>query len=832
MFIRFADVHYDQLVDELKWARSFGAWAECAPPTQHPTRAQRIEVIKDRLIALTKCTTADLRGRWFGLYDRARDLVPVWTALLCALTYREMVMRGFGTLCPKLHASIEVAPMKPSSVDKGILKCAVGILCTDVIRSEIITWVALNYTFRARSGMRTANTTPPGFQNMHTPWSGHAHVTATQLCARATGGYLDEINETLHSVHTGSFAIDRDEFARLTFPFPTSCTMDSLLIDSERTDDGVWSADKAPDMHIQPDKMLLRLMSTRVRSQGVHELGVLKFASLLHPSNHVAHAHFVQYKAVLDKCMAAALVTTDKPIPDSIKQSFTHLFRDDLFVEACNSFVHMQTPDCARPYIGHIDLEGGDATASQPGMNDGIGGVHLASINSSDEKEANLEAEEREKAMTDDERRDRGFRPKCSPPCTCCVHADPFRRILLAMCTSLHGTKFVVEDGFNSMRSATDARSKKSRGNAEISMCTKYMAQHACTLKQERRNTSSPVKVHILDLENDSQLYDPQQKANLRAHFTNQQKERCAPIYEAVRALTGKGTFVHPENAQHLANTPYASVAPKNQLGALSVQLLASFVPYVHWDSAWLCSLIPDDTILYNPTSGEFRVKLATPKAHGVFGWPCTLRADALHGGGFTCTFDLLPLHECSIEKLYVFPKVCTTVYELNLPAEESQHEWHAMRTEGMHTTWRDGYSTVGRPLSVGVPRKQLECFRAVSIGVDGSIGAPPEEPRSHPHGSKLRNLMDTVPLLEWMVEEGLPGAPETTIRELLQEIRIKEQSHAAQALLETPRARIDRIRKKVRTMKSVEMFDALLEAVCAHFTEAEKATARQRYID
>ena len=592
-------MHYEHLAEELRWARSLGEWYDYGPPVQ-PTRAQRILVFKDRITAATMCTSADLRGRWFGLYDRARGLVPIWTGMLCALTFREMILRGIGVISQSAHDVMRSHSIKGSSLDKGVLKCAQGLLCSDEFRSQVFTWVATYGTFRARSGMRTANKMPPGFQNAPAPWRGHARVSWGQQCARAVGDWVWEINETLSSLRNGKFTVEPANYAKCNVEHSKNPTLNSLHVNPMEDAEVDGHSEMFGQPFVQPSKSLLRYISARTRSQGVHELGILKFASFVHPSLEVAQSHFLKYRDVLRKCTKAMDCTDEMTLHTQMKESLLRLFRDDIFNEACIAFGHMQSVKCARFNIDdECDDEPQNNDLAQDENAESTDSQHAWKLNRrhtepSDPKQA------QERKATEAEKRERGYKPKCTQPCMCTPAGNGLRRTILAMCTSIHGTKS-IEDSFNSIRSARDSRSKKSRGKADNSMCTKYMAQHANTLRQERKCTSQPIKMCTMDFENDAQLHIASRKEALRRHFVNRQEERYKPAYDALRALVHTTRLSNANRQRCAMNSSFSSMKPKNVLGSHSVQLLVSSVHRDHWSKSWMCCMIPDGTILFNP---------------------------------------------------------------------------------------------------------------------------------------------------------------------------------------------------------------------------------------
>ena len=830
LYKRFAEVHYEALVAECAWARILDR--PCTVEIhERPSATQRANVLRDRLWAVGKMCTSDSRGRWFGTFDKACDIIPVWTAILVSLSFREMCIAGHG-LCALRRGMVGGSmTVKPSSMDKGVLKCIVYILLHRQQRAEVMGYVATHKTFRARSGLRTANHYPCYLGEGDFPWDGHAGVSAAQKCTSAAGGFISELNEAIESVRTQRYAIQPNEYMR--YNGNTSSTPDwrALPVGLEE-DDGHNTAQSFVDeiTFLQPGQVLLEHISARTQSQALSCFGLLHFAALVHPDEGKAMEAYSELMMKARRVHDALDEMARGNVPHAVADGIRRLARDDVYMEALQAILCTESVKCVRIKVDNVGEEGEDGDAMSV-LDDAQSSGRDAS-----QREGPTSGGPRfnvrgwlSKTETDAKvHRTIGYVAECGEGCPCAPNSYAIRRTIRDMCTALHGTKFCIEDAFNSIRRAREAKSCKARGRAELNVFTKYMAQHACSMGQEGRGKSAPVKMDYLDFEGQT-LQGRKEYNALKVHFQNQQKETCTQLYRAVRCMTGLSTPRTKEELEKYKH--FEGIPPGRRLGHALVEELVCTVPQTLWQHAWKNGLVPNYTIMYHVCTGELRVKLATPGPFLVCTWKCTLQWEKCVGGGANPYFALLPgnatctdmFNHCNIE---------ANVHQMQEGGEHSEFDWLAIRTDPISSTVDNlGNPTVGNALAIAVPRKHLKCLEFQNASHTCMITESAQERSPRARHEPMPTVMDSVPIVEWIVEEGLRGMTQQDARALLEEVESTHVDNVSE--LQAPK-RLKRQQAKVRctSLSKREVFDRLLGTVCGHFTAEEREAAQRRYSD
>ena len=820
-------MHYNELAEDTLWARALGKYGT-VELQDRPSEVDKAHVLMDRLSAVEDMSSSDMRGRWFGFHDRCADVLPVWTAVLCALCYRDMCITGKAEFFDLSTMGKREVRLQTTSLDRGILRCITHILCNKYLRREAHAYIATHCTFRARSGQRTANRAPIGYPKDAHPWHGHAAVSASHNAHRATGGFIEELNETLTSVHLNKHQVKESSYMaapaelehgrswRTALHQQTHSSIDAVVHEPQR-----WTT------KTHPGPLLLQHLSSRVRSQGLYSFGIQAFAALVHAKPHVAEKRYAALIKRVVKSYEALGQCTKAPCPTTVRDDLRRLFRDDVFNETCALLLETESSMCTRPakmgQTAHESWpEGGESrppTEDTPAREKPITGWVGRNT---------LEGESRTK-QADDVARETGYNPTCTQNCPCRPKANGLRRNLLAVCTPLHGTKFLVEDAFNMVRRATHAQSVHSKGKAAITSCTSYMAQHANSLRQEAPHTSTPVKMSFLDWEHEQQFGLEHVRTRLREQFVNRGVERCTPLYKAVRLACGEAKPAAGGVDSLLANFP--SVQPKRALGCHLVQQLVTEVPYELWPHAWKQVLIPDGTILYSPALDVFRVKLSVPSPHMIACWPCapTYIYHPLHGNQWA--FVLTHEDATQPENIYRFAYVNSNPMRLASPCTYPNHEWYAVRSTLFVAGFGESLDREAPGTTISSPRGPLSASTA-SGNLDGaSSDGRGLQVRTRVHLPPPLAVGECVPILEWAMEEGLPNTPVATMKELLREVELNLELEAKQGRAPNQANWSHPNSAKHQGHPGQEVFTKLLNYVCTHFSDDEKKAALERYV-
>ena len=207
LLLRFADMYKEELREEVELADRLNGWTNSSAD-DIPCATDAMKQLKDRLRALKTWSSANMQGRWFSLYDSAKNPLLHWAGLLCAMTYRLMKVCDLGFVPSSSNNVPASSVLGKSRMDEGILRTALGLLANSDIRRSVMTYVVTMSTFRCRAGMRTKNSYPPGVKGAHVPLPPGPAVTVARVSCLAAGDYIEELNETLNSIERGDLTID------------------------------------------------------------------------------------------------------------------------------------------------------------------------------------------------------------------------------------------------------------------------------------------------------------------------------------------------------------------------------------------------------------------------------------------------------------------------------------------------------------------------------------------------------------------------------------------------------------------------------------------------
>ena len=487
-------------MEECQIAHAVGA------PTQvcirnFPSMDQKVAVLTDRLRAVSHLIQGDLRTRWHGLLDRCRDVVIIWSGLKCAMLFREMVISGMGMSSEGAADTSRGAPLTRSTIDRGILKCALGILGSREMRSTTIDYLAASATLRQRAALRTSNKAPQATSMEDVPWKGGAAVAVLHASTKACGSYISELNETILSLGSGRFTLSFD-------PEGGYCDYRRIEFEKRMVENGAQvPLDEIPRPtkgildFCQPGHMLLEIMGNRMRSQAHASFGLHGFAGLLHPNEQVAE---LKYDMLKSRCLKLQEVLQSESATDSMPTGLfgdlKRIFRDDLFLEASSLLLKTRDVHCCRLYFVKkvpsqptthlgVDQENEGQTGEDlltqcleaPGWNNTTQPMDFDPPPKPGNKTPELRM--------------------CPQDCPCAGAGVKISTLLQSLFTGCFGTKWNIENGFNTIRKLRESCSRVSRGAAELGMMTKHACIHANSLQNIGASKYKPISLKNTDWE-------------------------------------------------------------------------------------------------------------------------------------------------------------------------------------------------------------------------------------------------------------------------------------------------------------------------------------------
>ena len=804
---RFAELHYVRLAQEVMLARCIGAWTQVYV-YDNPTVQQMTAVLQDRLSALTRFSTGDHRGRWFGTYDRGADISVIWSAILISLAFRQMVLSGVGFIPRKSDAGALSGQLKKTKLDGGILKTSAALLADGSVRFSVLNYVSCQHTFRHRSGCRTANKPAPGFSAHSVPWGGHSGISVLQMSTKASGAFIDELNETIISLTRYHFDISTEDYAYVGAQEVRGAAARMHENTASIPAPSRSLHNKLP--FLQPGTMLLDHMSARLISQLQHALGVNAYGALLHPSLEFASVRFNVLRDRASKIREIARAEHAEPMPTSIYRDLARLCRCDVYMALSEDIGLLRNVMCARLHFSADDDDAMDCDSTEETQ-----GPKRHRPNSE-------QAEKRRGTLSE-----APARRQCLPECECNGASGGFCDMLQNCFAGMHGTKHCVENAFNAVRKLKAACSTKTRGAAEVTMPSTHLAVHTNSVSQEGERRSVPIKVDLLDWESDANVRRADISQRFRCHFEARTEEGCPTLYKAARSAFGM-TPPEKNGDRHLHN--FTTIPPNKGLAVASVEAFVTTVPRFLWPKAWKQKLIPPGTLLFSSVQNAFRVVLESYGAHLVLSWPAAVNAEP--GIGATIVSFAVDINRCSApEDLLHFVTVESNQARAGMAHGADEFEWFAVRTDPVVPGFTPTV-LVGGPLTFAVPRKKLPVATesGALVGAGDNVVALQPTPRTHCENAWLPNLMDTVPLLEWIVEEGMPGATQSDIQHMACELALEKAiAEDNNEVSETHSAAKARILEEFRKYNSFHLFGKVLEFTCPHFGSSERKDAFAR---
>ena len=795
-------------------------------PSVIPSKEQELSLFRDRLEALLKIPTEDNRSRWFARTDRAADIACHWHSLLCVLLYREMRITGIGLRVSDVQGATSTQSLNKHPIDGGIIRCCQSLLTDSQVRACVLNYACVTATFRQRSGMRTANGAPPNQSDAKSPWPGHAGTSAMQLSHVSTGCFLRELNETLCSLVVGDFAIHGKKYLA---PDPNTFPQEPTVMDTSTygADRDIFSNMGYSVLRsLKPGAMLLDYLSNRMRSQGIFFYGLLSFAGLLHQDEGVALEAFDRLRTRAQTMSAITSESDLEPLPDHVQDDLRRLWRDDVYQELTTLILKCPSLYCCRRTY---------ATWSQ-GLMSGTGQcVPTSSMEEPDEVKANSSGAEEDPVDFEVEGVPicTGHIPQptpspktkpCPDGCTCEGSGGKLSSLLQDCFTGMYGTNWACERAFNAIRAVRKSQSVNTKGRAENTSVTKFAAQHGNSLKLASPNKGCPVTVNLSTWEKAPALKSQDFK-DVRGHFENQQFESSKAFYlQAKECLNwNEPTRRSPEKKE-----PFFMLPAKNLLGSALVEELVCKVSKSLWKDGWKTGCAHAGTVLWSPSLKTFRVVLSVPSNHMLVTWPC----QAVGGGAMVNSllrFRLMPLQREDLTSLMIFPYIAKNPNETEPSEIAPEHKWYAVRTDPVAQKPRTTPHLGQLDFAVSRPRlNPPDLCVASATGVLSTNQDTAARPRAQL--GVLPSLMDTVPIMEWFLEEGMPGVSLTTARKLLFEAQwslYAEEPTDPDEPLEEAR---EKVLNRTRKLDFQETFKELYDVWGAEKGAEEKNKAFSRY--
>ena len=820
---RFAAAHADNLAYDVLIARALGYYAS-VQLVDMSEEDNELEVFHDRLRALRKLSTEDNRGRWFAKVDRACDVIPVWTILWCVLIYRDMRISGLGIYSNAGAGRQMLREPQKNVIDGGIIKTCTSMLTDMTLRAYLVNFAFTHLTFRKRSGMRTANRAPPGQTTEQSVWSGDAAQSAMEKSHAASGQFLDELNETLQSLRNEQFGIKGHlqtyAPADLVGREPAMCMVNTY----GKGRDPFAGMSRTLRHLLRPSSQLLEFLSARVRSQSVYYYGIYAFAALQHQDAEVAKTAYDRIKKNTSLLFQVLGQAPALELPEPVLLDLQRLIRDDLYMELSHYIMKTESVQCCR----RLTPRGKCSTLS--GLKETAQSVDMALRGDSSSME--MDDRNMENPLETQQPRAQAGTGKmpmaalqsepCPEECSCGGCGEKLSLLTQDLFCGLHGTK-IIEEAFNCIRSVRVSQGVNSKGRAENTEVTKYMAQHSNSIKKAKEKNAEVIRLNQLDFDSSGGLQTNRAQL-IRQHFVGQDYESHSAFYCKAKTLLGWGEARASGDSEAGG---FTMVAPKAALGvALVVELITRIQPS-QWSQAWKSSVLPAGVILWSPHRQEFRVTLAVPSSNMVATWPCRATCE-----GTMCEpqvhFQLQNVHDKDVSSLFIFVHMPKHPDEAEPEGLDPNTVWYAVRTELCCPTSHP--VPVGSQLRVATASPKLTRPQNSHFLICGAVMLDENEPKgAHVKDAPFANVMDTVPVMEYLVEIGMKNASLGQSRKLLFECLFSQKMEAGEADAEPFEVVREKTRKECQGYDMTQIFQKMLNIWCNHMSPEEQQKALMR---
>ena len=326
-------LRYGQAEFELQFASRYGRHRAFAPRPRPMTMEYKVQILKDSINAAVSMSKEETKARWRALYDKCLNLAGCWAGVLCILLYRESVLNNDYSVHPAGTARPSDAPASVSALQGGTLAVARILLQTTPVHSFAFAYIAALHVFRIRSGQRTigweVNDVEPGRNPEPGPeCKGFAALAARHAAGRARGKWVCEINDTIRDVAAGGrFELPRASTisapgaaARHPGPSPPVPPVEPTVLP------GPWNPAGCPSDSVCPGDILLEHMARRVRSRLPALFGVAAFAVVLGTEG--GEEERLEY--LLGRARRLHRACSDGHVPDYAQLDIERLLRNDI----------------------------------------------------------------------------------------------------------------------------------------------------------------------------------------------------------------------------------------------------------------------------------------------------------------------------------------------------------------------------------------------------------------------------------------------------------------------------------------------------------------------
>ena len=826
-------MYSEELVRDLNMAKRLRCWS-AATAAEVPNKENTIAILRDRLMALGKWSSANMGGRWFSLYDRALNLVPIWTSLLVSMSYREMLINNVDVV-PTWTKPANVP--KKTGLDSGILKVALGLLSDPSVHRFVANYVFALGTYRARAGMRTADRVPPDHYSVpHTPFPKGARVAIANRAEQASGCFTKEISETIVSCEMAAFKINPEMYMVCR---PRTPSGEGRMTNNGPKDVGTGVLGLAASVpmyaFLQPGPLLAMHIAARVRSCAAHTFGVHAYAALLHADYNTAKRAYDTLKMRAEAVYTVMNMSADESgLQPSCLASLQRLCQDDVYVELCAALRSTETVSCCRtPYqLGyeeelrherHGENNGGAYQDYATVENDVPMGSAGASSSDVYVGETHLGRGESKRASADHLRAEE----PCGPQCSCVQIRDRMNELLQSIFAAINGTKWLVENSFNRVRAATCSNAKVSRGRAELMMETKYAAQHSNTLEACRITGNVPIQMTLMDW-----AMTPKDVGGIndshRAISKCQDTRNCKKLYRALgRIFSDAPQRQAPCDEAH----QFTSVPPHRSLEqSLAEHLVCAVTPHL-WTHAWKLEIVPQFTVLHHPATQKYKLSLSHSAEHMVTSWGLV----AVHSKGpanNNVCFEFAPQPDgFDPDDVFIFPFISTLGAECDHASEGvgEKHQWLAVRADMQQYVTEPWAQKRGSILTIACACKPAWIDARAEASSSGFILMPNDTAWDRqPDGGDP--MVEYVSIMEWSLECGMPGLSLSTIKDLLVDNEVKANILAADTEGYDAEALKTQARLQFGQWSAEQLYDELLGRLCAYRSADWKKEAKIRY--
>jgi hypothetical protein len=194
-------------------------------------------------------------------------------------------------------------------------------------------------------------------------------------------------------------------------------------------------------------------------------------------------------------------------------------------------------------------------------------------------------------------------------------------------------------------------------------------------------------------------------------------------------------------------------------------------------------------------------------------------------GGDTIVSFHVTPTQSLDIHSLFIYVYLPKFPDEPQPPAVDGRFLWYAVRVD--IDPMADGFVPSGAQLKFATARQKLTPANIPAAGEgigfnDVFLGPNPAKVPSQVY----LNVMDTVPIMEWVLEQGLPNTSLQNARKILFESTFGALVHADEPSDESFHDARDRVRRESQRKDLTATFQSLVGVWCAEWSDEDQAKA------